>query len=116
MRKSHNYEEILIITFDNKKLHGFFIKQLDSLNSMTIFYLHGNAGNIGISLSHAKKLFLKLHCNILLIDYRGYGYSAVDSRISEGTCYLDAKAGLDFLSSRTDIDLKRICVIGYALE
>jgi len=108
-----NYEEILIITADNKKLHAFFIKQFDSLNSMTIFYLHGNTGNIGISLSHAKKLFSNLKSNILLIDYRGYGYST-DDKISEGTCYLDAKAGLDFLSSRSDIDLKKICVIGYA--
>ena len=109
-----NYDEVLIITADDKKLHAFFIKQADSTQCLTFLYLHGNSGNIGYNLRHAKMLYLKLNCNILLIDYRGYGYSKLDGkdRLSENTCYLDAKAGLDFLSSRQDIDLKRICVLG----
>ena len=108
-----NYEELLLITVDEKKLHAYFLKQFNSINSMTIFYLHGNTGNIGFALSHAKKLYLKLKCNILLVDYRSYGFSMLDKEnLSENTCYLDAKAGLEFLTSRSDIDLKRICVIG----
>jgi fermentation-respiration switch protein FrsA (DUF1100 family) len=113
-----NYEELILITSDDKKLHSYFIKQPKQLDTtFTVLYLHGNTGNIGYSLSYAKKLYNKIGCNILLIDYRGYGFSLVDEgdRFDENTCYLDARAGLDFLTTRIDINLNRVCVIGHSL-
>lgn len=115
-----NYEELFLITKDSKKLHSYFIKQPKTnrnSNHLTILYFHGNHGNIGTNLKYVKNLYIKLNCNVLLIDYRGYGYSSyIDGkgmcRNNEYTCYLDAKAGLDYLYMHRGINLERVCVLG----
>ena len=46
----------------------------------------------------------KLHCNVCLLEYRGYGHS--DGNPSEDGIYMDAQAALDYLTKtyqRSDI-------------
>lgn len=58
-------------------------------------------------------LYHNLHCNILLIEYRGYGLS--EGHPSEEGLYIDAKASLDYLFSRNDVNHSEIVVFGRSL-
>lgn len=109
-------ESIFIKTTDGVKLHCFFIKQDPSFVGQvpTILYLHGNAGNIGHRLPNVKGLYQYCKCNILLLEYRGYGHSE-GSPYEEGL-YLDAQAGLQFLLLQVPyIDKSKIIVFGRSL-
>ena len=52
-------------------------------------------------------------CNVCLLEYRGYGHS--DGSPSEEGMYMDAQAGLDHLSQRSDIDPNKVLVFGRSL-
>lgn len=93
----------------------YFIHQPKELQrlSPTIVYFHGNAGNMGHRLQNCRGLYHNLHCNILLVEYRGYGLS--EGNATEEGLYLDAKASLDYLFTRTDINHKEVIVFGRSL-
>jgi len=40
-----------------------------------MIFFHGNAGNIGNRLPNLKYLFERNRVNIVIVGYRGYGYS-----------------------------------------
>ena len=69
------YEDVYIQTKDNLKLFGWFIKQAIPYDVPTLIYFQENAGNIGMRIPFMNKLYLKLKVNILIVGYRGYGYS-----------------------------------------
>lgn len=48
-----------------------------------------------------------------MLEYRGYGLS--QGTPSEEGLYMDARAGIDYLSSRTDINTNEIIVFGRSL-
>lgn len=54
-----------------------------------------------------------LQCNILMLEYRGYGLS--QGSPSEEGLYMDARTALDFLSLRHDVNHKEIIVFGRSL-
>jgi hypothetical protein len=58
--------------------------------------------DIGFRLPNAKSLYGSVHCNILLLDYRGYGNSS--GVPSENGLAIDAITALNYLRSRPDID------------
>ncbi|XP_054724914.1 protein ABHD13-like [Uloborus diversus] len=109
------YDSIFIKTSDGVKLHCFFIKQDTSIIGQvpTVLYLHGNAGNIGHRLPNVQGLFQSCGCNILLLEYRGYGHS--EGSPSEEGLYLDAQAGLQYLLQVPFIDKTKIVVFGRSL-
>ena len=67
----------------------------------------------GHRLLNAKGLYTNLDCNLCLLEYRGYGHS--DGVPCEEGLYMDAQAGLDYLSTRTDINASKIIVFGRSL-
>lgn len=69
------YDEVYIKTRDNLRLYGWFVKQSIAFDYPTIIYFQENAGNIGMRIPFLKKLYHKLQVNILIVGYRGYGYS-----------------------------------------
>ncbi|XP_065339390.1 protein ABHD13 [Cloeon dipterum] len=109
------YENLFIRSLDGTLLHMFFIRQQPqkATTAPTILFLHGNAGNMGHRLHNALGLYHQLGCNILLVDYRGYGMS--QGSPSEEGLYLDAQAALYYLSSRKDINHNEIIVFGRSL-
>lgn len=109
------YENVQIRTSDGVSLHMFFIHQPKERQrqSPTIIFLHGNAGNMGHRLQNCVGLYHNLHCNILLVEYRGYGLS--EGNPTEEGLYLDARASLDYLYSRNDINHSEIIVFGRSL-
>lgn len=64
-------------------------------------------------LQNCAGLYHSLHCNILLVEYRGYGLS--EGHPSEEGLYLDAKASLDYLFTRNDVNHSEIVVFGRSL-
>nr|GMD41151.1 alpha/beta hydrolase domain-containing protein WAV2 [Ipomoea batatas] len=60
-----------------------------------------------------RKLLRKLHCNVFMLSYRGYGAS--DGYPSQHGITKDAQAAIDHLIQRTDIDTSRIVVFGRSL-
>ncbi|XP_008556127.1 protein ABHD13 [Microplitis demolitor] len=109
------YQTVYIHSKDGTILHTFFISQPgeEAKQSPTILYLHGNAGNIGHRLINVAGLYHKVKCNILVLEYRGYGFS--QGTPTESGLYMDAQAGLDYLLSRNDINTNEIIVFGRSL-
>jgi len=107
------FEEHFITTADNVKVHSWLLMQDNPSVCPTIIFFHGNAGNIGFCLPNAKSLYVSTGCNILLVEYRGYGNSSGSP--SEKGLKLDAQAALDFVQDRSDIDHKKIFIFGRSL-
>jgi abhydrolase domain-containing protein 13 len=110
-----SYETITIKTLDNINLHSYLLKQnnIASKQIPTIVYFHGNAGNIGQRLILGKYLYTICSCNVLMVEYRGYGLS--EGVPSEQGFYLDAEAACSYLYSRNDIDKTRIVLYGQSI-
>jgi predicted alpha/beta-fold hydrolase len=67
-----NYQSIYLQTLDGEFIHAYWIYQAEDVNStMTVLYLHGAGGNISHRLEVLQLFYENLHCNILIIDYRG---------------------------------------------
>ena len=86
------YEEVYFNTFDNKKLHGWFIAN-DSAR-FTVIFAHGNAGNIGHRVEKIKLLY-DIGVSVFIFDYRGYGRS--EGAASEAGLYRDTEAAYDYI-------------------
>lgn len=109
------YENVQVRAADGTLLKMFFIYQPPERlhQSPTIIFFHGNAGNMGHRLQNAVGLYHNLHCNILLVEYRGYGLS--EGSPTEEGLYIDAKASIDYLLSRSDVNLSEIIIFGRSL-
>lgn len=111
-----SFENLFLRTKDGVRINAFLIKHppTDAVPSRpTVVYLHGNAGNIGHRLVNAKGLYENLGCDVLMLEYRGFGRS--DGTPSEEGLYWDVRAGVDHLLSRTDVDREKIVVFGRSL-
>ena len=71
------FENLYIKSKDGIQINILLLKQADFRLSAapTMVYFHGNAGNIGHRLLNAHLLYTYSGCNILLVEYRGYGRS-----------------------------------------
>lgn len=109
------YESVITRSLDGTQIHMYFIHQPKERqrNAPTIIFFHGNAGNMGHRLQNCVGLYHNLHCNILLVEYRGYGLS--EGSPSEEGLYMDAKASIDYLYTRKDINHSEIIVFGRSL-
>lgn len=135
------YQSLFIRSKDGIMLHMFFIPQKEDKikRAPTILFLHGNAGNMGhrlllfffnlnlnlinidllylislfFRLQNVVGLYEKLECNILMLEYRGFGLS--QGSPSEEGLYMDARAGIEYLATRSDINSNEIIVFGRSL-
>ena len=97
------FENVYFMTGDGVKLHGWFIP---GEKDLTWLWFHGNAGNISHRLENLALLHEKTGVTFFIFDYRGYGQS--EGRPSERGTYLDAKAAISYLNSRSDANNRRI--------
>lgn len=74
---------------------------------------HGNAGNIGHRLPIARMLRHMVGCNILMLEYRGYGSSTGEP--GETGLVLDAQTAIDYLRDRAETCAHRYIVYGQSL-
>ncbi|KAK0180672.1 hypothetical protein PV327_003031 [Microctonus hyperodae] len=109
------FEPVYVRSGDGTLVHMFFIVQPGekAKQSPTVLFLHGNAGNVGHRLQNVSRLYHEIQCNILMLEYRGYGFS--HGTPTEEGLYMDAQAGINFLAGRTDINTNEIIVFGRSL-
>lgn len=108
-----DYHDFYIETKDKVSIHCWLIRQPNSTSCATIVSFHGNAGNIGYRLPNAYFMFKQLNCNILMVDYRGYGNS--EGCPTQQGLMFDAEAVLNHLSTRNDINPHKIIIFGRSL-
>lgn len=109
-----DYDNLFINAQDGTKIHMQFIKQpVTASNCATLIYLHGNAGNIGHRLINAIEFYKQFQCNLLMVEYRGYGLS--EGQPSESGLYQDALTAIQFLNSCRQVDSSKIVLFGRSL-
>ncbi|MFA6046651.1 MAG: hypothetical protein WC718_16825, partial [Phycisphaerales bacterium] len=99
-------EEVWITTPDGARLHGWFLRAADAApgeKRPAVFHCHGNAGNIADHLGFSQFLTQR-GVHVLLFDYRGYGESTQDHRLTREKLRTDSLAAFDSLAARTDVD------------
>jgi len=96
-------------------LHAFHIRPPNKqfARNVTILMFHGNAGNIGYRLPIAKILSEEMGCNVLMLQYRGYGRST--GAPNEKGLTIDAQAGLDYIRQRKELGRTKIVIYGQSL-
>eukprot|EP00238_Polyblepharides_amylifera_P000208 CAMPEP_0196572420 /NCGR_PEP_ID=MMETSP1081-20130531/2483_1 /TAXON_ID=36882 /ORGANISM="Pyramimonas amylifera, Strain CCMP720" /LENGTH=269 /DNA_ID=CAMNT_0041889743 /DNA_START=222 /DNA_END=1031 /DNA_ORIENTATION=+ len=109
------YEDVKLVAEDGTKVHGWMIKPGKDLNCKgpTVLFFQENAGNISHRLQNVYRMIQKLHCNVFILSYRGYGQS--EGKPSEAGIKQDAQAALDHLLERSDIDTTKIAIFGRSL-
>lgn len=110
-----NYEDLQIPTPDGESLHALFIRPENKRLSqdVTVLMFHGNAGNIGHRIPIAKILQEVVGCNVLMVEYRGYGLST--GVPDEAGLKIDAQTGLDYIRQRAETRDSKIIVYGQSL-
>jgi len=78
----------------------------------TLLYFYGNGTCMGTSLSQFE-LFRRSGANVLVAEYVGYGMSS--GKATETGCYETADAAYDYLTTRRDVDARRIIAAGGSL-
>lgn len=124
---SHSQNTTLDIPFtthmikcaDNVSIHAWLLHQKSpsAASVPTIIFFHGNAGNIGLRLPNAEKMYHYLGCNIFMVEYRGYGDSD-DVKPNEKGLKLDAEAAYQYLLNQNNhvaIDTNKVFVFGRSL-
>jgi fermentation-respiration switch protein FrsA (DUF1100 family) len=109
-----DFEELFIPTSDGESLSAFFIRaNKQHARNVTVLMFHGNAGNIGYRLPIAKILENDLRCNVLMLQYRGYGLSSGNP--NEKGLMIDAQTGLDYIRQRQELRNTKIVVYGQSI-
>ena len=108
---SSGAEDVLIVTDDSERLHGWWIPSAGPPRGHVLF-CHGNAGNIASRAAYGR-ILSQAGFDVLLFDYRGYGRSS--GRPSEQGTYSDARAALGVLLGRPEVAPERILYLGESL-
>lgn len=104
-------EEVSFSTDDGLELGAWFVSP-PTTPSGTVIVFNGNAGNRSNRFSLAVALAGEGYA-VLLVDYRGYGGNPGSP--TEAGLASDARAALDYLRSRPDVDRGRIIYFGESL-
>ncbi|MCP4119043.1 MAG: alpha/beta hydrolase [Desulfobacteraceae bacterium] len=95
------------------ELHGWFVRNRDSVTSATsplVIYYGGNAEEVSDSLSEAEKI---RRASFLFMNYRGYGDSS--GRPSEQGILADALTVFDWVVAEHGVEPKDVVLMGRSL-
>lgn len=96
---------------DGTRLHAWFLPAQGKARG-TVVFLHGNAENISTHLASVYWM-PSYGYQVLLFDYRGYGYS--EGSPSLPGIHQDFAAALDHVHTLPDVDPARIVVFGQSM-
>jgi fermentation-respiration switch protein FrsA (DUF1100 family) len=105
-------ESVSFTTEDGLNLAGWFVPAADPRAGHTVIVFNGNAGNRAYRAPLASAL-ARQGIATLLFDYRGFGGNP--GTPSEEGLSRDARAALDYVVSRPDVDRDRIVYFGESL-
>lgn len=108
-------ESLRIPTPDNEILHAYLLRTSNAVlrKNVTILMFHGNAGNVGHRLPIGKVLSESLGCEVLMLEYRGYGFST--GTPDERGLAIDAQTALDYIRGRDDLRDTKLVIYGQSL-
>jgi len=126
------YTDLELTTPDNVKIKTFLLLQRPVLNMNetlvewdgpsdeefattrpTVLMFHGNGGNHGHRIPLGKIFFGKMRCNVLMLSYRGYGYS--EGTPSEKGLQTDAQTVLDYVHAHPLLAKTQIILYGQSI-
>ena len=103
-------EDVYLTTEDGVRLHAFYLHRPGANRVVLMF--HGNFGNATQRLPFARDI-AALGTSVLVLDYRGYGYS--EGTPTEAGVYRDARAAWLHLTSARGYAPDRVVVLGRSL-
>ncbi|MBI3267707.1 MAG: alpha/beta hydrolase [Planctomycetes bacterium] len=103
-------EECAFPSKDGVRLHAWHVR--NAAAPWTLFFCHGNTGNIGYRLEQLQ-LLAQRGWDVFIFDYRGYGKS--EGEPSEAGLYLDAEAAFDFVVEERKLEPDRLLLFGQSL-
>jgi hypothetical protein len=104
--------DLSFTTEDGLRLSGWFVPASAKPSGITVLVCSGNGGDRSHRAGLARGLASAGHA-VMLYDYRGYGGNP--GMPTEAGLSLDARAALDHLASRADVDAARIVYFGESL-
>ncbi|MBI4588458.1 MAG: alpha/beta hydrolase [Candidatus Rokubacteria bacterium] len=104
------YREVWFLAEDGVRLHGWLIP---GPRPTTLFWFHGNAGNISHRLDNIREIHDRLGIGVFIFDYRGYGRS--DGTPTEAGLYRDARAAREALVESLGVPSRQIVYFGRSL-
>lgn len=109
------WESLRIPTPDNEILHAYLLRTSNAVlrKNVTVLMFHGNAGNVGHRLPIGKVLSESLGCEVLMLEYRGYGLST--GTPDESGLAVDAQTALDYIRGRDDMRDTKLVIYGQSL-
>jgi len=106
-------QEKWIKTGDGLKIHSFlFSKNMKGKKRNLIVYFHGNAGNAYHRIADASRLY-EMDCDVLLIDYRGYGRS--EGSPTESGVYRDGASSVRYAVEKLKYSPESIFLFGRSI-
>lgn len=107
------YDDLVLEASDGVSLHAWWLPGPGEPTPdrpgrpFTVLYLHGANTNLGDRLT-ALRFWHDLGCDVLALDYRGYGKSG--GRPSEAGCGRDVLAAWDWLTARRGVPSDRVVI------
>jgi len=105
-------EDVRLLTDDGLDLGAWWVPAGEPRSGLTVVVLPGNAADRENRAPLARALAARGH-GVLLVDYRGYGGNP--GRPSEKGLALDARAAVDWLARRDDVDPAGLVYFGESL-
>ena len=111
------FEEVQFLNSKKQTLHGVYFP-LQKINPHelpigTILYAHGNGDNVSRLLDFAGQMRSDFRCNVLILDYAGYGKS--EGKPTAPGILDDGLAALTYLNQQQEIPVNQIIVYGMSL-
>lgn len=94
------------------RLNAWIITPDDEGNGTSLFFLHGNAGNIVYNYQLAIP-FVERGYKVFLMDYSEFGFS--EGKAKRKVILEDALKGFDFMKSRYEFEDEKIVIYGQSL-
>ncbi|KAI8393543.1 Alpha/Beta hydrolase protein [Radiomyces spectabilis] len=110
------YTEETLTTKDKVKLRSYIMtleNEAEAKAAPTILYFHANAGNMGHRLPIAKIFVQKYKYNVVMLSYRGYGFS--EGKANEKGLRIDAQTMLDFVKNHPILKDTRLIAYGQSI-
>ena len=108
----YTVESIFIETSHETAMHAWFMKPKNNYSGTTLYFLHGNAGNLVYNYALASP-FVEAGYQVFIIDYSGFGFS--EGKAKRKNVPTDANDGLAYLLQRKDIENDKLIIYGQSL-
>lgn len=112
LQSNFNIENIFFLNPKGDSINAWLFTPKVPSNGTTIYYLHGNAGNMVIQYQLMTP-FVERGFTVFMIDYSEFGFST--GKAKRKTVLEDAYAGFDYLLERDDISKENLILYGQSL-